>query len=59
MDETLRRYFESGPPEMTGEQINRLCADMALSFVNAHEPAVLVPREDHAYGLPRLPEDKQ
>jgi hypothetical protein len=59
MDEAIKKYFESGPPETTRIQLERLCADIALSFVNAHEPAVLVPREDHAYGLPRLPEDKQ
>jgi hypothetical protein len=58
MDEILRKYFDSGPPEMTSKQLDDLCASMAISFVKAYEPVLMISREESAYGYPRLPEDK-
>ena len=55
-DPTLKKYFDL-PPEIDGRKLNELCADQALSFIASFEPKLLIPREESAYGLPRLPED--
>ncbi len=54
MDETLKKYFASGPPEMTRKQLEDLCASMAMSYIQAFEPAVLLDRnKECAYGYPK------
>lgn len=57
MDEVLKRYFESGPPEMTRKQLEDTCASQAMSFLHAFEQHVLVDRHDAGYGLPKIAED--
>ena len=59
MDPILKKYFDSGPPEMTAKQLEEQCASIAMSFLYSYEPIVRLPRDEHGYGLPKLPEDKQ
>ncbi len=53
MDEILKKHFASGPPEMTRKQLEDMCASMALSYIHAFEPVVLIGKHESGFGYPK------